>query len=148
MDTKTLAALLNGREYREEVTDDERAQAKRAGIVIVYGASDDLCEFDGAINDEADCCNGGLIQFDKHGLVSKPDREERATLEKFGVMEAYLSRPAATINARWDEKTDDGRPCSWCYSVNFPHETFDVMEDGQLYCQGIVFNLSDALPTA
>jgi hypothetical protein len=146
MDTKTLAALLNGREYRDEMTDAERLQAKQSGIVVVYGASDDLCEFDGAINDEADCYEGGVIAFERRGLVKKPDRDERATLEKFGVMEAFRARPAAIITARWDDKTTNGRECSWCYDAAFPHEKFDVMEDGELYCQGIVFLLSDALP--
>ena len=48
---KELAEKLNGRAYGDSF-DDVKQEAKESGLVIVYGASDDLMEFDGAIYDE------------------------------------------------------------------------------------------------
>jgi hypothetical protein len=28
---------------------------------------------------------------------------------------------------------------SWTYKTNIPHATFDIWEDGEKYCKGIVF---------
>ena len=44
---KELADKLNGRAYGDSF-DDVKQEAKESGLVIVYGASDDLMEFDGA----------------------------------------------------------------------------------------------------
>lgn len=46
---KELAEKLNGRAYGDSF-DDVEQEAKESGLVIVYGASDDLMEFDGARN--------------------------------------------------------------------------------------------------
>ena len=48
---KELAEKLNGIAYGDSF-DDVKQEAKESGLVIVYGASDDLMEFDGAIYDE------------------------------------------------------------------------------------------------
>ena len=42
MNAKELAAKLNGREYLREITAEEAAQAKSAGLVVVHGGSDEL----------------------------------------------------------------------------------------------------------
>ena len=44
---KEFANRLNGREYGQELTPAEAQRAKEAGIVVVFGASDDLMEFRG-----------------------------------------------------------------------------------------------------
>lgn len=48
MEARELAEKLNGRAYGDSF-DDVKQEAKESGLVIVYGASDDLMEFDGAI---------------------------------------------------------------------------------------------------
>lgn len=45
------------------------------------------------------------------------------------------------IEAVWCPDEPD---CSWAYKTDIPHVTFDVVEDGELYCRGIVFRLADA----
>ena len=37
---------------------------------------------------------------------------------------------------------------AWTYMTDIPHATFDVMDDGELYCRGIVFALADLTATA
>ena len=58
MTKEELAALINGRKYRHELTDKEEKAAKDARLVVVFGASDDLMEFRGAINDECGAYDG------------------------------------------------------------------------------------------
>lgn len=127
-----LAARLNGREYCSEITDQEEAQAKADGLVVVYGASDDLMEFAGAIKDEIGCFDGGTAYLTSAGLLQNAC--DSGTCPHFVKVKAK----AATIKAVWDQ---DGY--SWTYETAIPHAPFDIMEDGDTYCRGIVFALAD-----
>lgn len=123
---KEIAEKLNGIAYRENVRNIE-AEAKEHGIVIVMGASDDLMEFSGAIEDEGGCFDGGNVYFDRDG-VAYDDDEEKANV----------------IEAVWcDGMNSDGIPATWTYKTEIPHEKFNVWEDGELYCVGIVFSVED-----
>ena len=42
MTKEELAATLNGREYNHEITKEEEAEARENGLVVIFGASDDL----------------------------------------------------------------------------------------------------------
>lgn len=122
---KEIAEKLNGIAYGEDISDIE-AEAKKHGIVIVMGASDDLMEFSGAIEDEGGCFDGGEVYFDRDG-VSQDDTER-----------------ANVIEAIWcDGMNADGIPATWTYQTEIPHEKFNVWEDGELYCVGIVFSIED-----
>ena len=140
MDAKELAAKLNGREYLREITDEEAKQAKASGLVVVYGASDDLIEFRGAIHDEGDCYDGGEILFDSKGVLPSwgvaSDSEESA--------EAYFERKpkARMIKALFSKEGS----YTWTYCTVIPHETFEIVEDGEPYCRGIVFNIGEISP--
>ena len=136
MTKEELAARLNGREYRDEVKPREYVEARTAGLVIVYGASDDLMEFDGAIRDEVGCYGGGTVLLDEHGLLSRDTSDYSDDLRLL----AFLTRKAKarSIRAVWGK---DG--VSWAYETDIPHATFDVLEDGDVYCRGIVFALAD-----
>jgi hypothetical protein len=58
----------------------------------------------------------------------------------------YLSRKrkARAVEAVWAPAELDGT--SWAYKTDIPHVTFDLMEEGAIYCRGIVFALSDLDP--
>lgn len=121
MTAKELANLLEGREYGSEITKEEIATAKAAGLVVVFGASDDLIEFRGAIDDEGGCFNGGTVYFDQDGIAQEGEERE------------------FSIEAVWCGSED----YAWSYNVDFPHKSFAILEDGEPYCLGIVFNLDD-----
>lgn len=122
---KEIAEKLNGIAYGENVRTIE-AEAKEHGIVIVMGASDDLMEFSGAIEDEGGCFDGGNVYFDRDG-VSQDDTER-----------------ANVIEAIWCGSHDEnGIPATWAYKTEIPHEKFKVFEDGELYCIGIAFSVED-----
>jgi len=71
MNVKQLAELLNGTEYPLRISNELSKQAADHGLVIVYGASDDLVEFAGAINDELCAYDGGQYLLDKKRHSSK-----------------------------------------------------------------------------
>lgn len=135
MNAEELASTLNGRQYREEITREEEAVAKAAGLVVVYGASDDLMEFAGAIHDEAGCYGGHEAFITPDGLLTNKCEDEDCPYF------ATLEKRAASIKAHWDQ---DGY--SWVYTTSVPHHTFDIMEDGDKYCRGIVFALAGVPP--
>jgi hypothetical protein len=134
MNAKDLAVQLNGIQYPVRIPKTLTDAAKAAGLVIVYGASDDLMEFEGAIYDELGAYEGATASLDSSGLLQNDcDNDECPHFEK-------LKEKAATIEAVWD----DGTGYSWTYKTEIPHETFDVLEDGEPpYCRGIVFALAD-----
>ena len=140
MDAKDLAAKLNGREYCREITDEEVRQAKEAGLVVVFGASDDLIEFRGAIRDEGDCYDGGTVLIDTKGVL--PSWDEASESEESA--QEYFERKAKarTITALWAKEPG----YSWTYKTDIPHETFEIVEDGEPYCRGIIFNIGDISP--
>lgn len=124
---KEIAEKLNGISYGKNVKEIE-AEARKHGIVIVMGASDDLMEFSGAIEDEGglDCGKGGKVYFDCNG-VSQDDTERNNVIE-----------------AIWCGVHDDTCiPATWVYKTEIPHERFNVFEDEELYCIGIVFSMDD-----
>ena len=123
MTAKELAALLNGREYGKEITKEEETAAKEAGLVVVFGESDDLMEFRGTINGELDCYEGGTAFINERGLFKTPDYSGECEDCKY--VRSELDK-CATVNAIWD---DGDFP--WSYHTEIPHETFDIFEEGE-----------------
>lgn len=142
MTPKELADLLNGREIGEEITREEAKVAKVKGLVVVFGASDDLMEFKGAIDEEIGAYEGAVAIVDPTGLSLEWEEIEDRDRNDIDFMRDWFKREGTgkTIEALWC-KTD---ACSWTFETSIPYETFDIMEDGELYCRGIVFRLADA----
>lgn len=125
MTKKKLAEKLNGRTYGDSFKDIVK-DARASGLVIVTGASDDLMEFQGAIEDEGGCFDGGKVYFDKKGVSQ--DGTERANV----------------IEAVWCGGTNaDGYEATWTYKTDVPCERFEIWEDKELYCIGLVFSVED-----
>lgn len=133
MTRNELAKLLNGREYMKEITKDEEALAKAAGLVVVFGASDDNMEFRGAIHDELGAYDGTTAYLTSAGLMeSACEHDECPYYER-------IKKTAATIDAQWGAEPR----YSWTYETTIPHEIFEIVEDGEPFCRGIVFALAD-----
>ncbi len=142
MTPSDLASILNGREYRIEISDSEEALAKAAGLVVVFGASDDLMEFRGAIDDELSAYDGTTARVSPTGLIPSWESVDK---EDEDAAEAYFKAKLGgyrKIEALWDP----GEDYSWKFSTDIPHATFEIVEDGEPYCRGIVFKLADAAP--
>ncbi|MNJ75290.1 hypothetical protein D3C77_723610 [compost metagenome] len=74
--------------------------------------------------------------MDASGVL--PDRD---SLEEDDEIAAYFQRQDAAkqIEALWSKEPG----YSWTYKTNIPHALFEVVEDGEPYCRGIVFALVD-----
>lgn len=128
MDAKAFAAILNGNQYTDEITEQQEAIAKENGLVVAFGGSDDLLELRGAIHDEFGAYNGTEIWFVKSKFV---DGHDLATLEAYGV------KPDRSIKAIW---CPDGLDTSWLIETA-DGAPFDIYEGDELYCRGVVFKL-------
>lgn len=145
MNAEQLAQKMNGREYGEEITKEECREAKEAGLVVVFGASDDLMEFRGAIYDELGAWGGttAIVTLDGH-LLCEPDEDAEMTYREWNERQRHESSGAAKIEALWcAEKDSEGRNVCWTFKTQIPHHEFFIFEDGQTFCRGIVFALTD-----
>ena len=130
-----LARILDGFDYDSEIMSEQLIkESENSGLVVVYGCSDDLMEFRGAIDDEVGCFDGGIAYVTKSGLLAEPDcgNDECPYF-------AALRKTAAPIEAIWGKT---GNPC-WSYKTEISHETFRIWEGAELFCVGIVFRLED-----
>lgn len=61
-------------------------------------------------------------------------------------MAAYFRRKpnGVGIEAIWSPDEIDA---SWLIKTDIPHATFDILEDGDLFCRGVVFALAAATVT-
>lgn len=133
MTKEEAAAALNGCEYGEEGCKELFAQMGADGLVAVFGASDDLMEFRGAIYDEIGCYGGGTAYLTRAGLLNRICNNYDCPHER------DREKIAPRIEANWD----DGHGFAWTYTTEIPHAKFIVKEGDELYCEGIVFALSD-----
>ena len=138
MTKEQLAAQLNGREYGDEMSQQEELDAKVSGLVVVFGCSDDNIELRGAVYGEQGCYEGGEIKIHARGILE--DHETPCDCDFCGYR--AISQKCASIRALWCKEPD----YSWTYKTAIPHACFDVLEDGGKYCRGIVFDWS-ALPS-
>jgi hypothetical protein len=132
MTKEDAAAQLNGCQYGSEGTNALFKAMKAAGLVAVYGASDDLVYFAGAEDDELGASERKVHLFTPAGLLRNACENDDCPYH------AKLKKAAVPIKTVWDR---DG--ISWQYETTIPHVTFDVMEDDCVYCRGIVFALAD-----
>jgi len=127
--------MLSGREAGAEITPGETQDAKDAGLVVVCGYSDDDVELYGAIHKEVGAYEGMRIYVNEGGILQEPDCSsvEECCCPYFET----IRRAARSIDAVWH---DEGGPC-WTFATTIPHETFIIFEDGEPFCEGIVFSM-------
>lgn len=135
MTPQEAAQQLDGSQYREEGSRELFASMKSDGLVAVFGASDDLMEFRGAIDDEIGAWGGTTAYITSAGLLQNDcDNDDCPHFAK-------MKKQAAKIQALWSEGD-----YAWSYRTTIPCHRFTVKEDDEDYCQGIVFALSDVAP--
>jgi len=144
MEKEELAKLLNGRQYRNEIEESEEKTALDNGLVVIFGASDDLTEFRGEIYDEIGMYEGGAFIIAKPGDEIPVDEDEE-TYRKAKEYEVIPIEDGSSVSknkvtALWSPQDPD---CSWIFKTAIPHATFDIMEDEDLYCRGIIISIYD-----
>lgn len=130
-----FAEKLNGREYSREhvVTKDEEIYAKNNGLVVIFGVSDDLMESRGVIDEEYGAYEGGIFYCIKTKKGTFALRMEDELSPDVDV------KTLPKLEAVWHNKGD----YSWTYQTEIPHATFDIMDEGEKFCRGIVFHVDD-----
>ena len=143
MTKEELAAQLHGCVIGSEVSYEQHMAAQAAGLVIVYGASDDLMRFEGAIDDELDAYQGASVTVDAKGILPVWQDLNNDDRRDIDLMRDWFSREGKgrVVKAVWG---DSG--IAWTYETDIPHATFDVTEDGAVWCRGIVFSLAELAP--
>jgi len=127
-----VAEMLSGLEYPDEPSKEIIELAKANNIVIVFGSSDDLMEFRGAVDDEIGAWEGTNVFINKNGIFEECECECKCSIAE--------KEKCSQIYAIW---TDSKRDCSWSYETDIPHAEFTIMEDDDVYCYGIVFSLDN-----
>lgn len=138
MTPEELAAKLNGRQYREELTSDEARLAKAHGLVVAYGQSDDLLELRGAIEEEFGAYDRCTVKFGPHGLLENRCSNDECPYHK----DEVRSQPHR-LTATWNESGD---PYAWTIEVDVPSVSFEIFDGEEKYCLGVVFRLPDPAP--
>ena len=136
MTAKEFAEMLSGREYGMEITKDEERQAADAGLVVVYGYSDDNVELRGAIDAEVSAWDGGTVYLTKNGTVDSPACDDADSV--YCPYYTAARDSAKKIEAVWGKGG-----VAWTFETDIPHETFNIYEDGELFCVGIVLSVED-----
>lgn len=72
---------LQNCEYGAELSKEVEQEAKENGFVVVFGASDDLCEFRGAVEDEAECWCGGNLYINSKGDIVGNEQPDYKRIE-------------------------------------------------------------------
>ena len=129
-----IAATLHAAnlQYGERLDDALVESAKTNRIVIVFGASDDLMEFRGAVYDEIGAYGGTTAYITSSGLLTNECENDECPYH------AKERAAAKTIKAIFGENAPNA---TWRYETTIPHATFNIYEDGEIYCVGIVFGL-------
>jgi len=133
MNKKYLAQLLNGRQIGKEISKQEASDACDAGLVVIYGASDDLIEIEGAISDEVCSFDGQTWALFHKGELYQSSCESEDCPHELAIQEK-----CHTVKAIFG-----GDDFTWTYETKIPHETFEIFEDGDKFCRGIVFSIDD-----
>ena len=118
---------------------EEEQIAKENGLIVIFGASDDLVEFRGAIYDELDAYEGTHFIIATPGTEIPVDEDEE-TYRKAKKLEAIpIEEESLTKKNRYEAVwSPDELDCSWLIKTDLPHSIFDIMEDDELYCRGII----------
>jgi hypothetical protein len=136
-----MAAMLGGREYGNEITSNEEKIAKENGLFVIFGYSDDNMEVRGLQYDELSCWGGELFLMDSKGVLPWGSVSDMETEFEEEIREFFdRKKIAVKLEACWCK---DGTDAAWTYETQVPHATFNIYEDGELFCVGLVIDFKD-----
>lgn len=135
---QSYADELNGNHYGEEGNADLFRHMKADRVVAVFGYSDDLMLFRGAIDDETGYEEAFVT---KAGLLENNCESDRCPHFK------KLKKPATQV---YGGSTDTDGGSMFHFFIRGPNRSkferfaeFKIMDDDGIYCTGIVFSLDD-----
>ena len=130
------AKLLHGFEYPAREIQEFQQEIAKDGVIAIYGLSDDLLEFVGVINDERGAWKGFFGRLTKDLTVISEIEYLNSKL--------WNAENLPFIRAIWNPKDlQDNIYSSWKIETDLPHKEFQILEDGELFCIGIVIDIED-----
>lgn len=118
-----LKGMCDGQEYRGFPSKEIAQYAKENGFLIIYGASDDLCEIEGILVEEFDV--GDKADFSN--WEEEPYNDIQAVLLPFFKSIGLKQTWYASEDVTWSVTVNEG----------VPHETF-LLTDGVEFNQGLL----------
>ena len=72
-----------------------------------------------------------------------PDFESVDHDDEFAMRDYFRAEADGWVEvlAQWSPSTIPG--ASWLIKTEVPHVTFDIMEDGEVFCRGVVLSIAD-----
>ena len=140
MTKEKLAYLLNGREYGNEISLDEEKQAEDSGLIAIFGYSDDGVIFAGKARDQFGGWDGKSFKLNIQGSDIEVTEID---VRNVNVVNSLVGKDSDMVHAIWSPKEIKS---SWLITSDIPHATFDIVEDGELFCRGIVIDTKDLNP--
>jgi hypothetical protein len=137
MTKDTLAALVHGRRHDHGLSIALTEGAKEAGLVIVMGGGEDYIELHGALEQEWGVYGAAEILLTREGIFDTHECGEPCRY--FTAALKHAQRCGQTLRVVWNATTFP----TWHFQTTIPHATFDILEEGQVFCRGIVFHLDD-----
>jgi hypothetical protein len=138
---ESLAARLTGRESGSEITRDEEAEAKAAGLIVLFGYSDDNLELRGAVHDEVGCYASRrpvTVVVTADGVVEGWDENKNEEDAREWFRREML--PRATVRVFY---AIGASAFTWSYEVDVPHATFEIFDGDEKFCFGVVLAVAD-----
>jgi hypothetical protein len=135
-----LVELIGDLGYGDSIPHAAIEMAASMGAVIVYGYSDDGVGVEGAADDQGGAYGGNTLWLDREGFLPINEDltlqdDEPATVEQCRkIVQRFDS--AVKLKAIW---ADSG--IAWRYEVGVEHRNFEIIEDGEVWCEGVVFLL-------
>lgn len=140
-----LAEAINGREYREEITKEESLFCKENNWVVLFWASDDLLEIRWKFYDEVWAWNWTKRYLYEWDLIDLEDTKEE--MENWDVQDSIKKLVLKEIKTQWVYIVAK-RWFEWysfyidSWITGKKKAAFDILEDWEKYCRGIVLDLS------
>ena len=136
-----LVELIGDLEYGDDIPADADKLAETIGAAIIYGYSDDGVMVDGVVSDQGSAYDSNTLWLDRKGFLPINEDltldDEPATVDECReIVKRFDS--AVKLKAIWG---DTG--LAWRYETEVEHRTFEIKEDGEVWCRGIVFLLPE-----
>ena len=137
-----LVELIGDLEYGDDIPANADKLAETIGAAIIYGYSDDGVMVDGVVSDQGSAYDSNTLWLDRKGFLPINEdltlqNDEPATVDECReIVKRFDS--AVKLKAIWG---DTG--LAWRYETEVEHCTFEIREDGEVWCRGIVFLLPE-----
>lgn len=140
MTKEQFATQIDGREIGEEISRTEEQQAANAGLLVVFGYSDDNVEFKGLFSDEVGAYDETAFRIDTVGILKSWEQVVDAGSDEKEAERYFKSKGRGkTITALFGV----AQAASWIFHTDIPHATFKVMEGEEVFCIGLVIERKD-----